>query len=73
MGDPGDEPDLDPEEEPDEEPEEEVNGEGSGEPPSGGVGIRFSLTRVPTGRRLAVRETTPEIQQAKVDEAMERF
>ncbi len=35
-----------------------------GEPPRG-VGIRFILTHVPTGRRLAVRDTTPEIRRAK--------
>lgn len=29
------------------------------------MGVRFVLTHVPTGRRLAVRETTPEIRRAK--------
>lgn len=33
--------------------------------PTGPVGIRFVLTHVPTGRRLAVCETTPEIHRAK--------
>lgn len=72
------EPVEDPEEDPEEEPEEEPDGDdgsngdagsdgddGSNGAPSGGVAIRFILTHVPTGRRIAVRETTPEIRRAK--------